>query len=125
MLEEEWGFFIDLELHPSPIQKEIQQKKIKKEKIDKESQEKTKPKDIKTFGKHCLSIIYEDEIWYKRDEKDDCDYKNPTWEYSDEKTKAKEDEKEKMLATTGCINKITTVLYCIICASFISWSFLA
>jgi hypothetical protein len=121
MLEEEWGFFIDLELHPIPNKKEID--KETHEKIQKI--QKIKSKVIKPLGKNGLSIIYEDEIWYRRDEEDDCDYKKPTWEYSDEKTKKKDEEKEKILATTNCINKITTVLYCVICASFISWSFLA
>jgi hypothetical protein len=112
MLEEEWGFFIDLELHPSPIQKET--KKEIQEKIQK------KTKVIKPFGKNCLSIIYEDELWYKRDEEDDNDYKCKTWECSEEIKK-----KEKILVNSGCIDKTSAVVYCLICASLISLSFLA
>jgi len=61
MHEEEWGFFIDLELHPSQIQKEIQTKKM-------ENSIKPNINEKKILGRNCLSIIYEDEVWYKRDE---------------------------------------------------------
>jgi transaldolase len=129
MLDEEWGFFIDLELNPSLIQKEIQTKKIEKIENTKKSNEK------KPFGKHCLTVIYEDEIWYRRDEEDDSDYKDKTWECSDKKAKAKEaakesakesakeaEKKETILANSGCVDKTSVVIYCLICTSFISYS---
>ena len=136
MLEEEWGFFIDLELYPS--QKEIDaEKQIQKQKqIQKRKQIQIQKQKLEKniVDNNCLSIIYEDEIWYKRDDEDDTDYKDKPQEYSEGKKKEPETtpktetetkpENKKNIAFAGYINKTSAIIYCIICASFISWSFL-
>jgi hypothetical protein len=102
MRDDDWGFFIDLELDP-----------IKKEK-DKHPKKK---ENLKIYSNN-LSVIYEEEMWYQRDENDDTDYKKgtETWECSE--------EKEKKTSIGGCIDKSSIIIYCVICASFISLSIL-
>jgi len=103
MSDDDWGFFIDLELDP-----------IKKEKDKHPKKEKEK---VKIYSNN-LSVIYEEEMWYQRDENDDTDYKKgtETWECSE--------EKEKKTSIGGCMDKSSVIIYCVICASFISLSIL-
>jgi hypothetical protein len=103
MSDDDWGFFIDLE--QDPVKKDKQQSKKEKEKY-------------KIYSNN-LTVIYEEDVWYQRDENDDTDYKKgtETWECSE--------EKEKETTIGGCMDKSSIIIYCVICASFISWSVLA
>ncbi|NDA89789.1 MAG: hypothetical protein EBY20_02615 [Alphaproteobacteria bacterium] len=116
MSDDDWGFFIDLE--QDPVKKDKQQSKKEKEK-EKDKQQPKKEK-YKIYSNN-LTVIYEEDIWYQRDENDDTDYKKgtETWECSEEK------EKEKKTTIGGCVDKYSIIIYCVICASFISWSVLA
>ena len=103
MSDEDWGFFIDLEQDP-----------VKKEK-EKDKQQPKKKEKYKMYSNN-LSVIYEEEFWHHRDENYDNDYKKETepWECSK--------EKEKKTNIGGCLDKSSIIIYCVICASFISWT---
>jgi hypothetical protein len=116
MHEEDWGHFVDLEMN------QIQNQKQKK--IEPQVRKTHETKVSKNF-----TVIYEEDIWYKRDETNDSDYyiKEGLSEvviYYEELKKEEPRKKELKKETVGFFNKIATLLYCITCASFISWSFL-
>jgi hypothetical protein len=102
MSEEDWGFFVDLEM--LTIKKEPQIKKFKN-----------------------VVVIYEEELWYKRDEEDYTDYEN-NWDYNDgfvnnPNNPNNPKEKNKIVGNKkDDINKTTLALYCFVCVSFISLS---
>ena len=133
MHEDEWGHFIDLEMNQNQNQIEIENQ------IQKQIEKKIKSQPKKTqevkMSKN-LTVIYEEDIWYRRDETDVCDYYIKEGlselvpyhiylkeEPRKEKPKKEEPRKEELKKeTAGFINKIATLLYCIICTTFISCS---
>ena len=131
MHEDDWGHFVDLEMN----QKETEKKTEKKEFQPKKTQE---VKISKNF-----TVIYEEDIWYNRDETYDSDYneepikeeprkeepikENPRKEEPIKEEPIKENSRKEELRkekTAEYINKVATLLYCVICASFISCSLL-
>jgi hypothetical protein len=62
-----------------------------------------------------MSVIYEEEIWYKRDDEDDSDYGN-NWNCIYVAPKETNNKQKDY------VNKASLVLYCFICVSFISWT---
>jgi len=131
MHEEEWGHFIDLEIgKETTIQNKSQVNPENRNLTNTDSTNSeppppppnTKPQKQKKEIQHVvtkklnsLSVIYEEEIWYKRDEEDDSDYGN-TWNY------IYGTNKETIIKRKEYINKASFVMYCFICMSFISWS---
>lgn len=90
MSDEDWGFFIDLEVDPT---------------LKDKTQIKIEPAKIK---KSRMAAIYEEEIWYHKedDTEDEWDKK----------------ENEKNPCKNSLISKTSVLIYCVICASFISLS---
>jgi hypothetical protein len=137
MHEDDWGHFVDLEIgKETTIQKKSQvipnsnptngnsktpdstnseppppppPLNTKPTKQKKEMQ----PNISKKFT--TMSVIYEEEIWYKRDDEDDNDYGN-SWNY------IYGANKETIFKRKEYINKASFVMYCFICMYFISWS---
>lgn len=133
MTEDEWGFFVDLEFMPD-------EKKIKKKYITKI----VKNKHGSVFVNR-LNIIYEEEVWHKRE---DDEYWNN--EYTIIKTNISSSQSEKNLVKKDNFNVIygdknaddknaddknaddknaddkynkrSVIMYCVICASFISFA---
>jgi hypothetical protein len=137
MHEDDWGHFVDLEIgKETTIQKKSQVIPIYK--ISPNSNTKTpdstnsepppppplntkpakqkkeiQPNISKKFT--TMSVIYEEEIWYKRDDEDDSDYGN-NWNciyLAPKETNFKRKE---------YINKASLLLYCFVCMYFISWT---
>jgi len=137
MHEDDWGHFVDLEIgKETTIQKKSQVIPIYK--ISPNSNTKTpdstnsepppppplntkpakqkkkiQPNISKKFT--TMSVIYEEEIWYKRDDEDDSDYGN-TWNCIYVAPKETNNKQKDY------VNKASLVLYCFICVSFISWT---
>jgi hypothetical protein len=128
MTEDEWGFFVDLEFMPD-------EKKIKKKYITKIGKNKH---DCVFVNR--LNIIYEEEVWHKRE---DVEYWNN--EYTIIKRNISSSQSEKNLVkkdnfnvnyndknaddknsddkyTDDKYNKRSVIMYCVICASFISFA---
>jgi len=105
-------------------QKETE-KKTEKETEKKEFQPK-KTQEVK-ISKN-FTVIYEEDIWYNRDETYDSDYNEEPIKEEPRKEKPRKEEpiKEELRKekTAEYINKVATLLYCVICASFISCSLL-
>lgn len=95
MSEEDWGFFIDLEVDPTLKDKTLI---------------KIEPPKIK---KTRMSVIYEEDIWF-----------NVEREYKEDDTEDELDKKEneKNSCKNSLITKTSVLIYCVICASFISLS---
>lgn len=107
MRDEEWGFFVDLEIDYENITKKIIQpiKTIKK----------------KNNNLNYLNTLYEEDYWYEREDF----HHEYEGEYEIKKNKKQEDndndnnkDKEKYDKSTTA----TIIIYCIFCASVISWS---
>jgi hypothetical protein len=137
MHEEEWGHFVDLEIGQSIKETTIQNKsQVRPNSTPKNSdstnsdstnsepppppntkptkqKKEMQPNISKKFN--TMSVIYEEEIWYKRDDEDDNDYGN-SWNY------IYGTNKETSIKRKEYINKASFVMYCFICVSFISWS---
>jgi hypothetical protein len=107
MRDDEWGFFVDLEIDYENMTKKIIQP-IKT----------TNSKSRKTVN--YMSTIYEDDYWYEKEEF----HHEYEGEYEIKKNKKQEDndnnnkEKDKYDKSTTA----TIIIYCIFCASVISWS---
>lgn len=133
MQEDDWGHFVDLEIgKETTIQKKSQVSPENRNLTTPDSTNSeppppppplnTKPlkqkKEIQpTISKklNSLSVIYEEEIWYKRDDEDDSDYGN-NWNciyLAPKETSFKRKE---------YINKASFVMYCFVCVYFISWT---
>lgn len=108
MRDDEWGFFVDLEVDYENITKKIIQP-IKT--IHSDSRKKV----------NYISTIYEDDYWYERDDEYEGEYEIKTHKQeANKKQNKKENEKEKkykQIETTTAV-----IIYCLFCASFISWS---
>jgi len=129
MQEEEWGHFVDLEIgKETTIQKKSQVIPNSNPKTpDSTNSEPPPPPNTKPTKQkkemqpniskkfNTMSVIYEEEIWYKRDDEDDNDYGN-SWNY------IYGTNKETIIKRKEYINKASFVMYCFICVSFISWS---
>lgn len=104
--DEEWGFFIDLELEYENTAKTFMPKK----------DYLSKRNNI-----NYLNTIYEDNWWYENDT--DSDYTDAT-----ELKTITENDKNKTRLYSGINNEKTKttalIMYCIICASVISMSLL-
>jgi len=120
MHEDEWGHFIDLEMNQRETETETE-KKIEPQ---------PKKTQVVKMSKN-LTVIYEEDIWYKRDETDYSDgyIKEglselvPYHIYLKVEPRKEEPKKEKHgKEVAGCINQIATLLYCLICTSLISYS---
>jgi hypothetical protein len=116
MHEDEWGHFIDLEMNQTQTHSQTQKK----------TQHQPR-KTQETKASKNFTVIYEEDIWYKRDETNDSDYyiKEGLSEvviYYEELKKEEPRKKELKKETVEYFNKIATILYCITCASFISCS---
>jgi hypothetical protein len=111
--DEEWGFFVDLEIDYENITKKIIQP-IKT----------TKSNSRKTIN--YMSAIYEEDYWYERDEF----HHEYEGEYEIKKEPNKETNKETNKEPNKETNKdekydkqsTTIIIYCIFCASVISLS---
>lgn len=112
--DEEWGFFVDLEIDYENITKKI----IQPIKIANSNSRKTV---------NYMSTIYEDDYWYEREdfhheyhgEYEIKNHKQETNDKENEKEKENNNEKQKY---DKKIQTTTIVIYCIFCASVISWS---
>jgi hypothetical protein len=98
-MNEEWGFFIDLEFDPN-------KNNITREKINNRNK-------YKYLKENALDVIYEEEIWHTRDY--DYDYEN---DYENDYYSKNETDK---INNCDIQHSTTTyVVYCVICASIIS-----
>lgn len=129
MHENDWGHFIDLEIgqeiaiqNKSKISPNSNPTNGNSKNTEPPPPPNTKPakqkKEIQPIISKkftTMSVIYEEEIWYKRDDEDDSDYGN-NWNciyVAPKKTNNKQKE---------YVNKASLVLYFVVCVSFISWS---
>lgn len=135
MHEEDWGHFVDLEIGQSVKETTIQNKSQVSPNSNptngnpktpdseppppppntKPAKQKKEIQPIISKKFTTMSVIYEEEIWYKRDDEDDSDYGN-NWNciyVAPKKTNNKQKE---------YVNKASLVLYFVVCVSFISWS---
>ena len=96
--DEEWGFFVDLEIDYENITKKIIQP-IKT----------TKSNSRKTIN--YMSAIYEEEYWHEKEEFHNNEYYG---EYETNKETNKDEKYDKQATTI--------IIYCIFCASVISLS---
>lgn len=106
--DEEWGFFVDLEVDYENITKKIIQpiKTIK-----------SNPRKNSNY----MTAIYEEDYWYEKDELyydsgGECEIKKNIQSAGTNKNENEIYEK-KMQTTT-----ITMIVCCLFCASIISWS---
>ena len=107
MRDDEWGFFIDLEIDCENITKKIIQP-IKT----------THSNSRKTVN--YMSTIYEDDYWYEREDFHH-EYEGE-YEIKSHKQDADENEKENEKKYKQIQSTTTVIIYCIFCASVISWT---
>jgi len=108
MRDEEWGFFVDLEVDCENITKKIIQP-IKT----------TNSNSRKTVN--YMSTIYEDDYWYEREDfhhEYEGEYEIKKNNKQEDTKKEKDKEEEKYDKSTIA----TIIIYCIFCASVISLS---
>ena len=134
MHEDDWGHFVDLEIgKETTIQKKSQvipnsnPKNRNPKTPDSTNSEPPPPPNTRPTKQKkeiqpniskkftTMSVIYEEEIWYKRDDEDDSDYGN-NWNCIYVAPKETNNKQKDY------VNKASLVLYCFICVSFISWT---
>jgi hypothetical protein len=109
MSDEDWGFFVDLESDPNLKEKNIYKKNQRQQNYQK--------------NVDVLSVIYEEEVWYTRDDDDDNDYKHQVYnrDYNDDYNFNKNNKIDKN-EEPGYLNNTSLAACCFICVSVISWS---
>jgi hypothetical protein len=130
MHEDDWGHFVDLEIGQEiAVQKksQVSPKNRNPKTPDSTNSEPPPPPNTRPTKQKkeiqpniskkftTMSVIYEEEIWYKRDDEDDSDYGN-TWNCIYVAPKETNNKQKDY------VNKASLVLYCFICVSFISWT---
>jgi hypothetical protein len=112
MNDDEWGYFIDVELDPT-------------------SNKTNSPIKTHSPSPTKLNVIYEEEIWHRKDDYEyDYDYyyyykdtNNDAEVVSNQNQNPSENDPSTSTSTsTSTSESASIIIYFVICASFISWT---
>jgi hypothetical protein len=112
MNDDEWGYFIDVELDPTSNNQN-------------NSNKTNSPIKTHSLSPKKLNVIYEEEIWHRKDDYDyDYDY---YYYYKDTNNDAEVVSNQNQNPSendpsTSTSESASIIIYFVICASFISWT---